>query len=125
MKKMTTPYSGHLPTTDNNIGLTGVRYIEAALYNKITHEFFSISWTTMHCACCLEIKVHYLDITAFLCCFLFGLSLISARNHIQMAPARLNCLLLHSAHPGFKSKFDTRMNAEEPTVQTPFGAIGI
>ena len=29
-------------------------------------------------------------ITALVCCFLFGCSLTSARNQIQMAPARLN-----------------------------------
>ena len=45
----------------------------------------------MHRVCSLEVKVHYLDTTANLCCFLFDLSLTSAKNQIQIAPARLNC----------------------------------
>ena len=44
----------------------------------------------MQCVCSLEIKVHYLDITGVLCCFLFSQSLTSAINQIQIAPARLN-----------------------------------
>ena len=41
----------------------------------------------MHRVCRLEIKVHHLYITAFLCCFLFDPSLTSARNQIQMVSA--------------------------------------
>ena len=74
----------------------------------------------MHRICNLEIKVHYIDITVFLCCFLFGPSLTSAKNQIQMAAsARVNCSLLHSVHPRFKLSFETRMNpVYEVTVET-------
>ena len=56
---------------------------------------------------------------SFLRCSPFGPSLTSARNQIQMAPAHLNCSLLHSVHPHFKlplgnihckQKFETRMD---------------
>ena len=61
-----------------------------------------------------EIKVHYLDITAFLCSFLFGPDL-TVRNQMQMVPASLTSQLLHSVHPCFNllptRKFETRMNA--------------
>ena len=49
----------------------------------------------MHRVCSLEIKV--------LTSILSSLT-SSARNQIQMAPARLNCLLLHSVHPRFKEE---------------------
>ena len=44
----------------------------------------------MHRICFLEIEVHYHDVTAFLCCFLFAPSLASATNQVQIVPARLN-----------------------------------
>ena len=47
----------------------------------------------MHHVFSLEIKVHYLDITAFLCCLFFGPSLTNARNQIQMGPESLNSQL--------------------------------
>ena len=61
----------------------------------------------MHLICSLEIKVNYFHITAFLCYFLFGPSLTSARN--QMAPA----ILTVSVQPRFKlpRQLEMRLNA--------------
>ena len=56
----------------------------------------------MHRYCSLEIKVHYLDSTLYPCCFPFSPRLTSARNQIQMAPARLNSYVLHSV-PSFQT----------------------
>ena len=66
--------------------------------------------------CCGVVKLKLLPryYHSFLPCFPFGPSLTSsARNQIQMAPALLNCWLLHSV------KFETRMSAvQELTFQT-------
>ena len=40
----------------------------------------------IHGVCSFEIEVYYIDITALLCCFLFGPSVNIARNQTQMAP---------------------------------------
>ena len=64
--------------------------------NNILHflHTYIFVWPIMHRVCRLEIKVHYLDITAFVCCSLFSPSLTSAMNQIQMAHAHLNSWLL-------------------------------
>ena len=48
------------------------------------------TYAIMHRIYSLEIKVHYLDVIAFLRCYLVDPGLTSARNQIQMAVARLN-----------------------------------
>ena len=64
-----------------------------------------------------------IDITALLCSFLFGRSLISIRNQIQMAPARLNTQFLHSVHPTHRFKLEDEgccVGANRSDVQEPF-----
>ena len=71
----------------------------------------------MHHVCSLEIKVVTSILLKFSSLFSLWPSLTSARNRIQMAPARLDCRLLHGVHPHFKlcrctkRKFETRMDA--------------
>ena len=66
-------------------------FVNITQFDSLRRVGYVRSWETMHHICSLEIKVHYLNVTAFLCCFLFGPSLTSARNQIQMARARLHC----------------------------------
>ena len=51
---------------------------------------------------CWKLKLLLRCYHSLLCCFPVGPNLTSARNQIQIAPARLNCWLLHSVHLPFK-----------------------
>ena len=75
------------------------------------------AWAIIPRVCSLEIKVHYLDITVFICCLLVGPSLTGARNQIQTAPAPLT-ISFYTVFL-FVSNIEMRLNAVwEPTIQT-------
>ena len=71
----------------------------------------------MYLVCSLDIKV-VTSILPFLRSFPFGPSLTTARNQIQMAPARLNCCLLHRVHPYFSQARCVGTNCSD--AQEPF-----
>ena len=85
---------------------TQIFYIIPTVFSsKIYYSSYHvIPWAIpiMHSVCSLEIKVVTTILPQFSSLFSVDPSLTSTRNQSQMAPARLNCWLLHSVHPHFE-----------------------